>query len=223
MEQPDALPDGSLIVPGPVGGIDVLVDRPAAPPRGVVIVGHPQPLLGGSARHKIPQFLAGALRDAGWLVVRPNFRGVGQTQGEHDAGLGETDDMLAVVHWLQRVQPGLRIALVGFSFGAFVLARLARAMADAGAPAWRVCLAGMPFGTVEGNRRYDTPGGLPQTLVIHGEQDERVPLSAIMDWARPDGHPVVVVPGANHFFSGRLPVLRSLVLGHLDGADPLLP
>jgi alpha/beta superfamily hydrolase len=87
-------------------------------------------------------------------------------------------------------------------------------LADRGRSAWRTSLAGMPFGEVDGGRCYDTPAGLPDALVVHGERDERVPLQAVLDWARPQSQPVVVVPGADHFFTGRLPLLRGLVLSH---------
>ena len=214
------LTSGTHLVDGPAGAIELITDLPRREaPLGIAVVCHPQPLLGGSAMHKVPHLLARALAEAGWISVRPNFRGVGRSAGAHDEGRGETEDMLALHRLLlAHAQPGLRLALIGFSFGAFVQARVARALADAGSPAWRVCLAGMPFGEVEGGRRYDTPQEtLPEALVIHGEQDERVPLSAVLDWARPAVQPVVVVPGADHFFTGKLPVLRSLVLGHLRG------
>jgi alpha/beta superfamily hydrolase len=160
--------------------------------------------------------LARGLAETGWLAARPNFRGVGRSAGTHDAGLGETDDVLSLCAVLRESRPDLRLALIGFSFGAFVLARVARALAERAAPPWRVCLAGMPSGEVEGQRRYDTPGGIPDARVVHGELDERVPLKAVLDWARPHAQPVVVVPGADHFFTGRLHVLRSLVLSHLE-------
>ncbi len=73
----------------------------------------------------------------------------------------------------------------------------------------------MPFGEVDSGRRYDTPRDVDGALVIHGEMDERVPLQAVFDWARPASHPVVVIPGADHFFGGRLPLLRALVLSYL--------
>jgi len=195
--------------------MEVIFDLPKEPATGVAIVAHPQPLLGGHAMHKVPQVLARGLCEAGWLVARPNFRGVGRSAGAHNAGLGETDDMLALCAALSEACPNLRLALVGFSFGAVVQARVARALADRGTPAWRVCLAGMPSGEVEGQRSYDTPDGIPNALIVHGEFDERVPLKAVLDWARPQPQPVVVVPGADHFFTGRLHVLRSLVLSHL--------
>jgi alpha/beta superfamily hydrolase len=208
---------GAQLLDGPAGVMEVLFDLPKASAVGLAIVAHPQPLLGGTALHKVPQLLARALCDAGWLVARPNFRGVGRSAGTHDAGEGETDDLLALCTALREAHPGQRLALVGFSFGAYVQARVAAQLAGRGVPAWRVVLAGMPFGEVDGGRRYDTPRDVAGALVVHGENDERVPLQAVFDWARPQSHPVVVIPGADHFFSGRLPVLRALVLSHLKG------
>ena len=203
---------GTYLIDGEAGQVEVMLDVPRTPLRGIVIVCHPQPLLGGSARHKVPHFLARALCDAGWLVARPNLRGVGRSTGSHDEGIGEARDVLALHDRLGALQPDMRMALVGFSFGAFVQARVARELADRGAAAWRVCLAGMPWGEVDGGRRYHTPHGLPDALVIHGEKDERVPLASVMEWARFDGQPVVVVPDADHFFTGKLPILRRLML-----------
>ncbi|MEJ8827363.1 alpha/beta fold hydrolase [Variovorax humicola] len=213
---------GTILVDGPVGAMEVMVDAPIDAPRGIAVLTHPQPLLGGNSMHKIPHLLAKAMRDAGWLVARPNFRGVGASHGTHDGGIGETDDVLALVAQLRSAHPALPLALVGFSFGAFVQSRVARRLADRNEPARRVVLAGMPAGEVEGRRQYAPDTGLPDALIVHGENDTRVALSAVLDWARPQGQPVMVVPGADHFFTGRLPVLRSLVLSHLAGAlgDP---
>lgn len=207
---------GPALVDVAAGPMEVIFDLPSVSASGLVIVAHPQPLLGGSATHKVPQVLARALCEAGWLVARPNFRGVGRSSGIHDEGQGETDDLVALCAQLREAGPGLPLALVGFSFGAFVQARVSRVLVERSGPAWRTCLAGMPFGEVEGGRHYEPPDGLPNALVVHGEQDERVPLRAVLDWARPTGQPVVVVPGADHFFSGRLPTLRALVLAHLQ-------
>jgi alpha/beta superfamily hydrolase len=209
---------GTMLVDGAAGPMEVMVDAPTHVPRGIAVVAHPQPLLGGNATHKIPHLLARAIRDVGWLVARPNFRGVGASQGAHDSGIGEADDMLVLIARLRSAHPDLPLALVGFSFGAFVLSRVARRLADRGEPARRVVLAGLPVGEVEGQRRYAPEAGLPEVLIVHGENDKRVALSAVLDWARPQGQPIVVVPGADHFFTGRLPVLRALVLSHIAGA-----
>lgn len=202
-------------VEGPVGPIEVLIDRPAGPARGIALVAHPQPLLGGSAGHKIPQLLARAVSEAGWWAARPNFRGVGKSAGTHDNGVGETDDLLAVAAALQAQHAGVPLALIGFSFGAFVQSRVARALVDRGQPARRVVLAGLPAGEVAGGRHYAPERRLPELLIIHGERDERIALQAVLDWARPDSQPVLVVPNADHFFTGKLPILRSLILNHL--------
>lgn len=210
---PDAR--GAVLIDAPAGLMEVFVDRPAHAPRGVAVVAHPQPLLGGSAQHKIALLLGRALRDEGWLSLRPNFRGVGASQGEHDHGLGEAQDLLALAERLRAAHDGLPLALVGFSFGAFVQAHVARRLADAGRPAARVVLAGMPSGEVQSGRHFVTPAAVDEALVIHGELDETVPLRNVLDWARPQSKPVVVVPGADHFFSGKLPILRSLTVSHL--------
>ena len=83
------------------GNMELLVDVPGAPLKGIALIAHPQPLLGGSARHKIPFSLARALSDDAWLAIRPNFRGVGRSEGEHDQGEGESDDLLCLVHALR--------------------------------------------------------------------------------------------------------------------------
>ena len=212
---PADLQTGRLLLDGPVGAIEVMLDVPVQPARGIVVVAHPQPLLGGNAMHKIPHLLARAIRDAAWLAARPNFRGVGDSQGTHDSGIGETDDMLALVAQLRHAHPDLPLCLIGFSFGAFVMSRVARRLVDGGDPAHRVVLAALPVGEVEGQRQYMPEGGLPDTLVVHGENDQRVALSAVLDWARPQPQPVVVIPGADHFFTGRLPVLRTLAVSHI--------
>jgi uncharacterized protein len=195
--------------------MEVVFDVPLHDAVGMILIGHPQPLLGGSALHKVPVFLARALCDAGWVVARLNFRGVGRSAGGHDQGMGETDDVLTLHEAMRMARPELPMALLGCSFGAFVMARAANLLALAGQPALRVCLAAMPFGEVDGGRRYDTPDGFPNALVVHGERDERVPLESVFNWARPSLQPVVVVPGADHLFTGKLHVLRSLVLSHL--------
>src|SRR5690606_35694458 len=139
------------------------------------------PLMGGSPRHKIPHRLARAAHGLGWEVYRPSFRGVGSSDGEYDDGIGETDDMLAVIAHARAQHPGLPLALIGFSFGAYVLSRVASRLAEAGCEAQKVILAGLPVGVVPGGRRYDTEPIPPGALLIHGEHDNNAPLSPLMD------------------------------------------
>lgn len=196
--------------------MEVLVNVPTQPqPLGLALMAHPQPLLGGSAQHKIPHFLAKAMAEAGWLVVRPNFRGVGQSAGAHDGGQGETDDLLWLIEQLLPPGSDLPLVLAGFSFGAYVQAKVAAALTTQGRAIHSLCLAGMPYGTVDSGRTFNTPQGLPQALVLHGEHDRQVPLGLILDWARPSGQMVCVIPGADHFFTGRLPMLRRAILDFL--------
>ncbi|MBV2163006.1 MAG: alpha/beta fold hydrolase [Comamonas sp.] len=202
-----------LTLDGMVGPLEALRNRPAQqPPQGVAVVAHPHPLYGGSMHNKVVQTLTRAFVQAGWEVVRFNFRGVGASVGEHDGGRGELQDLLAVV---QQVAPGGNLALAGFSFGAFVTTHAVQAL-------WtperlqKIVLVGTAAS------RFD-PATLPpeshdRTLVLHGEQDDTVPLASVMDWARPQVLPVTVVPGGEHFFHGQLPLLKSLVLRHLLSA-----
>lgn len=212
---------GPQLMTGPAGAIEVLIDVPAQRLRGIAVVAHPQPLLGGTATHKIPHLLARGAREEGWLAARPNFRGVGASQGQHDGGIGEADDVLAVVAALRQVHPGTPLALIGFSFGAFVQSRVAVRLAQGSAPASHVILVGLPVGDVERRKRHYATEAVPAgALVVHGELDEAAPLAQVFEWARPQSLPIVVVPGADHFFSGKLPLLRSLVVSHLRLTDP---
>lgn len=203
----------ALLIDGPDGKIELLIDAPDAP-RGLALVCHPHPLFGGANTNKVTHTLARTLRDLGYLAIRPNFRGVGRSEGEHDNGGAESRDMLAVLGWAREAlaQPvEAPTLLAGFSFGAFVQTRVARVLADAGTPARRLLLVGTAAGHVEGARQYDTGAVAPDTVVIHGSRDTTVPLANVLAWAEPLELPIIVVPGAEHFFHGRLHILRDIV------------
>jgi len=202
--------------PGPAGLIEILFDQPEDM-KGVAVIAHPNPSLGGTAEHKVPAILARSLREAGWLTVRPNFRGVGASEGLHDHGVGETEDLLAVSRHLQSMHPGLPLVLVGFSFGAYVQIGVARQLREMGHPAARLVLVGPGIGQVEGGRYYEAGEVPADTFVIHGENDERVPLANVLRWAEPQTLPVVVIPAADHFFARRLPALANAVKANLQG------
>ena len=205
-----------LFIAGPAGKLEVLVDTPDGTPRGVAVVAHPHPSQGGTAEHKIPQLLARALQAHGFLTLRPNYRGVGQSEGEYDEGNGETDDVLAVIRHVQAEHAALPLALAGFSFGAFIQTRAAERLVAANEPIAHLILTGMPAGALSETLSYDTPVVPANALIVHGESDERVPLANVFNWARPQELPVVVLPGAGHFFTGKLQGLKRVVEGYLN-------
>ena len=204
---------------GPIGLIEAMEDLPSlavgAQPRGVAVIAHPHPLFAGTMDNKVVQTLARSFVQCGWRAVRFNFRGVGATEGTHDAGRGELQDLMAVIdHATQGDAHGVTpLALAGFSFGSFVVSHAIEILGALRAPQQLVLV-----GTAAS--RFDV-ANVPQdlharTLVLHGERDDTVPLSDVMNWARPQALPVTVIPGGSHFFHGQLPLLRSLVVRHLQ-------
>jgi hypothetical protein len=183
-------------IAGPAGRIECAVDKPEGIARGVALIAHPHPLFGGTLDNKVVQTLARALVELGYETWRPNFRGVGETEGVHDEGRGELEDLATIVNKL--APPTL--VLAGFSFGASLVARLAERVK----PAWLV-LVGL------GITRLAAPPVPEGTLVIHGENDDTVPLAEVLEWARPQELPVVLVPGADHFFHRKLHILKRIV------------
>lgn len=214
------LPTESALLRGHAGNIDVLIDAPETV-RGVALVCHPHPLFGGANTNKVAHTLARSFRDLGYAAIRPNFRGVGMSEGEHDLGNGETEDMLSVISWAQSRWGVSPLALGGFSFGGFVQTRVANRLAEGIAPPRHLVLVGMAAGTAaDGARHYDTPPvpkSIP-TLVIHGENDDTVALGNVLDWARPQELPVTVIPGADHFFHARLHVIREIIARNIQPA-----
>lgn len=199
-----------LLIPGAAGPIDTLVEAPEKP-LGIALVGHPHPLFGGANTNKVAQTLARTFVGLGYAALRPNFRGVGQSGGSHDEGRGETEDMLTVLDYARQRFGDLPVVLGGFSFGAYVQARVAKRLADEGRPVKRLVLIGTASGFVEGTRHYETDAVPADTIVIHGSADTTVPLANVLAWAEPLELPVVVVPGADHFFHRRLPILRNII------------
>jgi len=191
-----------LIVAGPAGDIEVVVDAPAATPlRGLALVCHPHPLQGGTLDNKVVHTLAKTFHAMGYVAIRFNFRGVGGSAGSFDEGIGETEDALAVLrHARSRFGEALPVALAGFSFGSFVQTRVASQVKPEG-----LVLVGPAV------NRFQVEHVPPETIVVHGEADDVVPLADVFAWARPQELPVVVFPGCGHFFHGRLLQLARVV------------
>lgn len=209
------------LLDGPAGRIEVALDWPAGPVTGgVACIGHPHPLYGGTMDNKVAATIARSFAALGWLAVRFNFRGVGASEGEHAQGHGETDDFLHVLRTLPaqadvaaRLPDAAPVALAGFSFGSFVAARAAKALSDEGRPADYLVLVGAAAG------KWPMPDVRADTLVVHGENDETITLAAVLDWLRPQGVPVLVIPGADHFFHRRLGVLKARISAHIRGVS----
>ncbi|CAM5785525.1 CocE/NonD family hydrolase [Castellaniella caeni] len=202
---------------GMSGSVEYTVNHPEQSPVGWALVLHPHPLHGGTRDNKVVTTVARTCVQQGLLAIRPNFRGVGASEGVFDAAVGETADMVACVEhifaqYLQAAQGPW--VLAGFSFGSAVAAQLHAELADRGLP---LPARLMLIGCAVERFRY-RPLAMPaHTLLIHGEQDEVVPLSEGMDFARAHQLPLTLVPDAGHFFHGKLLVLREVVLGSLSG------
>jgi alpha/beta superfamily hydrolase len=199
-------------IAGPAGAIECAIDAPSGAPRGTVVVCHPHPQHGGTMDNKVVQTLARAFVALGWRSVRFNFRGIGASQGAGDDGVGEVDDALAVIAAF--TADGSPFMLAGFSFGAYVAAQAATRLAD-GAKPQRMVLVGP---STERQQMANVPA---DTVVIHGETDDVVPLAATLAWARPQALPIIVLPGVGHFFHGQLGLLKNVVVQELTPRMPL--
>jgi len=202
-----------LTIDGPAGALEVVLNQPDLPKgalRGIALVCHPHPLQGGTLDNKVAQTLAKTFFAMDYASVRLNFRGVGQSAGAFAEGVGETEDVIAVLAWAkQRLGDALPVVLAGFSFGAYVQTRVAQSVAFE-----RMVLVGPAVG------RFPLATVPEETIVIHGEEDDVVPLAKVFEWARPQALPVIVFPGCGHFFHGRLVHLQKTIAGMWRGASP---
>lgn len=203
---------------------DELKSDPRFAIRGLALVAHPHPLMGGTMDNKVAQTMARAFTQLGYVSVRPNFRGVGETGGVHDDGVGELDDLVHVTDWMRTPSSWAQLELIqnqswiktvnaaplvvsGFSFGSYVGTHLVRRLADLGRPAERFVMVGSAAG------KWELAPVPADTILIHGEVDETITLGAVLDWARPQELTVQVVPGADHFFHRRLHCIRNIITG----------
>ena len=199
-------------IAGPAGAVECAIDEPAGASRGVAVVCHPHPQFGGTMDNKVVQTLARAFVQLGWRCVRFNFRGIGGSAGTWDEGVGEIDDALAVIAASRG--PGEPFMLAGFSFGAYVASHAAAKLADDAKPLRMVLVGPSTLKQPMANVPADS-------VVIHGEADDVVPLAATFDWARPQSLPVIVFPGVGHFFHGQLGLLKNTVVQELQPRVPL--
>ncbi|OUY07179.1 alpha/beta hydrolase [Acinetobacter populi] len=198
-----------IFLQGEAGQIEIFEDRPEDI-KAIAVVTHPHPLMGGNPQHKIPQLITDVLVEKGCLVWRPSFRGMGQSQGTHDHGNGESRDVALLSLELQKRYPDLPFIAGGFSFGSHVWSKSFHLLPEEKRPE-KLLLAGLPCGFVRGAVDYQTPQIDSDILLVHGEQDDITPLQDVIDWAKPQRHPITIMPGANHFFTGYLKPLRLII------------
>jgi uncharacterized protein len=226
-------------IEGIVGAIEMSIDlpdelknNPSFGIRGLALVAHPHPLMGGTMNNKVAQTMARAFNQLGYVSVRPNFRGVGGTAGVHDNGVGELEDLLHVTEWMGTPSSWASfevtanqtwvsnvntfpLVVSGFSFGSFVGSHLVQRLADLGRPAERLVMVGSAAG------KWTLAEVPADTILIHGELDETIPLIDVFDWAQPQELTVQVVPGADHFFHRRLHCIRNIITGAWLGMPDL--
>lgn len=190
-----------LRIDGPCGKLETIIDDPGKSRRGLALIAHPHPQHGGSFDHKVVKTIADTLCECGYVAVRPNFRGVGQSEGEFGHGVGEVQDMLAVHDFVRARYPDLPLVLAGFSFGAYVQSLVAEVVQPR-----HVLLVG-PAVTL-----FEMGNATPNTIVIHGEHDEIAPTDAARHWADRHGFAFDVVGDADHFFSKKLSVLKEHIV-----------
>jgi uncharacterized protein len=215
---PPSFPEtgAATFLAGPAGRIEIVCELPEADcaRSGIAVICHPHPLHGGSMHNKVVTMCERALRESGLRTVRFNFRGIGASEGEHDEGKGELDDLLVVAQWAQQVSPGYVLWLAGFSFGSFVAARGARHL-----PVKQLISIAPPVSKYA----FDA---LPQAdcpwLVIQGDDDDVVEANAVAEWVAgmPDKPTLVRMPGAGHFFHRKLMDLRGAIKNAVKGNLP---
>lgn len=191
---------------GDAGKMQCLLDLPDDAPRGIALVAHPHPLYGGTMENKVAQTLARTFVTLGYAVARFNFRGVGESEGVYDDGKGEVDDMAIMYEHMRARYPDLPVTLSGFSFGTFVQAQFALRLEAEGRAPERLVLVGTAAG------KWPMPPVPQDTILIHGEQDDTITMQQVFDWARPLDIPVIIIPGADHFFHRRLGHIKNLVV-----------
>ncbi|MFK0088184.1 alpha/beta hydrolase [Pseudomonas sp. NPDC090755] len=203
-----------VFIDGPVGQLEALY-LDVADARGVVLLCHPNPVQGGTMTNKVVSMLQRTARDAGYITLRFNYRGVGASAGSHDMGSGEVDDAQAAANWLLEKHPQLPLTLMGFSFGGFVAASLGGRL-----EASDISLKHL-FMVAPAVMRLRDQDALPQACalsVIQPDTDEVIDPQIVYDWSdalvRP--HELLKVAECGHFFHGKLTDLKDLVLPRLS-------
>ncbi|GAB1718417.1 MAG: esterase/lipase/thioesterase family active site protein [Nitrosospira sp.] len=223
----------NLFIDGPAGRLEaVLVEPDLVLPRGIAVIAHPHPQYGGTMNHKVVHTLFKTLWELGFIAVKFNYRGVEKSEGRRhatgDSGEDETADVLAVVEATRKrfassFHGPAPLVLAGFSFGGAIQAWIAprlqpQILIMVAPPVERMRIPCLTTGSA---RRDIEP--IPEILIIQGDHDDIVPLRTVLDWSAPQELPVVVIPGAEHFFHGRLHILKRIIQKACGPVIPSLP
>ncbi|MBP9741822.1 MAG: alpha/beta fold hydrolase [Burkholderiales bacterium] len=194
-----------FFIEGAVGRLDCLELKPSKTIIGVAIICHPDPKGGGTYTNKIVQTIARVLNQSGYICYCPNLRGVGNSDGIHDFGIGEVDDAAAVYNFVHQHYSNLPLVLAGFSFGTSIVSQLASNVVHK-----KLLLVGPAV-----TKYIVKVPDVNKTIVIHGELDEIIPFAQVIEWAREYGLPIICYPDTGHFFHGKLLNLQNLLAGFL--------
>lgn len=200
----------TFFIEGPAGRIETILAEPKTHPSGIAVVAHPHPLHGGTMDNKVVYTLFNSVLELRYIAVKFNFRGVGKSEGVFDNGIGEVEDVIAVTQSIQSQftdhTGDLPLLFAGFSFGGGIQIRAAERLNP------RSLVLVSPSLRHVGAPRI--PASVENTLIIQGDKDDIVPLNTILDWATPQSLPIVIIPGAEHFFHGKLNVLKRVILDY---------
>jgi alpha/beta superfamily hydrolase len=197
---------GNIFLEGPAGQLEAILKEPNGPVTRAAIVCHPHPLFGGTMHNKVVFRIARAFADAGFAVLRFNFRGAGRSEGTHDSGRGEQDDLRAAMEFIESKYPNAEICLAGFSFGSAVMLRAAacddrvRAIIAVGVPVSRQDFS-------------DVPHCNKPKLLVQGSNDQYGPLDQLEMFFESLDEPkqLKIIDDSDHFFEGHLPELAETV------------
>jgi len=198
----------SLFIPGPVGKLEAVLEEPEdSAPREAVLVCHPHPLHGGTMHNKVVYRIARAMRRAGCVVLRFNYRGVNLSEGRYDHGIGEIDDARAALEFLRGRYPNLPFSLAGFSFGSRIILKLGCEIAGAS----RLLAVGFPASLPDSAGLGQCE--IPRVFIL-STHDEFCPAPAMEAYfaTLPDPKQLIWVEAQDHFFAGGLEKLEEAVL-----------
>lgn len=198
----------NLFIDGPAGKLEVILGEPRSIPKGLAIIAHPHPLHGGTMDNKVIHTLFTTLLELEFVVAKFNFRGVGKSEGVHDHGRGETEDAITITQMLRHQfndhTADLPLLLAGFSFGGAIQLHAAKRLN----PEYLILIAPSVV-------NLDAPS-VPETaqyaLIIQGDRDDIVLPDRLLAWATPQSQPITFIPGAEHFFHGKLAILKQVIL-----------